>query len=74
MAITYDPKRRADAPPERGLVFEDAALVFAGPYFEVEDIRKEFGERRFICPRAIGGDWLHAAWRGSPCLQHEGSQ
>lgn len=49
MAITYDPKKRAEALAERGLDFEDAALVFAGPYFEVEDIRKEYGERRFIC-------------------------
>ena len=34
---------------ERGLDFEDAALVFEGKTVEVEDTRKDYGERRIIC-------------------------
>ena len=33
----------------RNLDFEDAALVFAGPNFETEDLRKDYGEVRIIC-------------------------
>ena len=49
MAITYDPKKRADTLTERGLDFADAAPVFAGPCFEVEDNRRDYGEKRMIC-------------------------
>ena len=49
MAITYDPKKRSETVAERGLDFEDAALVFAGPCFEVEDNRKNYGEKRMLC-------------------------
>jgi uncharacterized protein len=34
---------------ERGLDFEDAKLVFQGVTIEVEDMRKDYGERRIIC-------------------------
>jgi len=33
----------------RGLDFEDAAEVFAGPTLEVEDMRQDHGETRTIC-------------------------
>jgi uncharacterized DUF497 family protein len=49
VAITYDPAKRAETLSKRGLDFEDAATVFAVPTFEVEDVRKDYGERRFIC-------------------------
>ncbi|MCZ2291105.1 MAG: BrnT family toxin [Burkholderiales bacterium] len=47
--ITYDPAKRAQTLRERGLDFEDASIVFAGTTFDVEDLRKDYGERRFIC-------------------------
>jgi uncharacterized protein len=47
--ITYDPAKRANALDKRGLDFEDAAMVFAGSTFEVEDVRKSYGEKRVIC-------------------------
>jgi hypothetical protein len=34
---------------ERGLDFEDALLVFEGLTVEIEDTRKDYGERRIIC-------------------------
>ena len=49
MAITYDPEKRLKTLRERGLDFEDAPLVFAGPTLEAEDLRKDYGETRIIC-------------------------
>lgn len=48
MRITYDPPKRQKTLDERGLDFEDAASVFAGETFEVEDTRKDYGETRMI--------------------------
>jgi uncharacterized protein len=55
MGITYDPTKRAKTLAERGLDFEDAALVFAGVTLEVEDIRKDYGETRIICFGLLDG-------------------
>ena len=49
VAITFDRTKRAEALATRGLDFEDAAIVFAGPTFETEDLRKDYGEKRVIC-------------------------
>ena len=49
MSVTYDPAKRTAILAERGLDFSDAGLVFAGPTFEVEDIRRNYGEVRVIC-------------------------
>jgi uncharacterized DUF497 family protein len=34
---------------ERGLDFEDAAIVFRGTTVEIEDRRRNYGETRIIC-------------------------
>ena len=49
MAVTFDSRKRAATLAERGLDFNDAALVFAGSTFEVEDVRRNYGEPRIIC-------------------------
>lgn len=49
MAVTYDPGKRSTTLTQRGLDFKDAEFVFAGPTFEVEDIRKDYGETRTVC-------------------------
>lgn len=49
MRITFDPVKRDKALTERGLDFADAELVFEGVTLEIEDIRKEYGEKRIIC-------------------------
>lgn len=49
MAITYDPDKRARALAERHLDFEDARFVFETVNFEIEDQRKDYGEKRIIC-------------------------
>jgi uncharacterized DUF497 family protein len=47
--ITFDPAKREATLTERGLDFEDAALVFEGVTLEVEDTRRNYGEKRIIC-------------------------
>lgn len=49
MRVSYDPAKRSKTFAERGLDFEDAALVFAGTTVEIEDLRKDYGETRIIC-------------------------
>jgi uncharacterized DUF497 family protein len=48
MPITFDPAKRDKTLSERGPDFDDAALIFAGVTPEVEDTRKDYGEKRFI--------------------------
>lgn len=55
MRITFDPIKRNKALSERGLDFDDAALIFAGITLEVEDTRKNYGETRVICYGLLEG-------------------
>ena len=55
MRVSYDPEKRERTVEERGLDFEDAAVVFAGVTLEVEDTRKEYGEVRIICYGLLAG-------------------
>ena len=49
MRVTFDPAKRSKTLAERGLDFEDAAIVFQGTTIEVEDTRRSYGETRIIC-------------------------
>ena len=55
MRISFDPDKRARTLEERGLDFEDAALVFAGVTVEIEDTRRDYGEVRLICYGLLAG-------------------
>jgi uncharacterized protein len=55
MRVTYDPEKRERTLRERGLDFEDAAIVFGGVTLEVEDTRKDYGEDRIICFGLLAG-------------------
>jgi len=55
MRITFDPTKRDKALSERGLDFDDAALIFAGVTLEIEDTRKDYGEMRIICYGMLEG-------------------
>jgi hypothetical protein len=55
MRITYDPNKRARTLAARGLDFEDAAIVFAGETAEIEDTRRNYGERRVTCFGYLNG-------------------
>jgi uncharacterized DUF497 family protein len=47
--ITFDPAKRAKTLLERGLDFEDASTVFEGTTVEIEDLRRDYGEKRILC-------------------------
>jgi uncharacterized DUF497 family protein len=53
--ITFDPGKRARTLADRGLDFADAAVVFAGVTLEIEDTRKNYGEKRIICFGRLAG-------------------
>ena len=55
MRITFDRVKRATTLTERGLDFADAVLIFAGVTVEIEDTRKNYGERRVICYGLLAG-------------------
>lgn len=55
MCITFDPAKRVRTLAERGLDFVDAELVFAGTTIEIDDTRKNYGERRIICYGLLAG-------------------
>jgi uncharacterized DUF497 family protein len=55
LRVTYDPEKRDRTLQERGLDFEDAAVVFAGVTLEVEDTRQDYGEVRIICYGLLDG-------------------
>jgi len=55
MRITFDPVKRAQTLAERGLDFADAPLIFAGVTAEIEDTRKNYGEKRIICYGLLAG-------------------
>jgi len=44
--VTFDPAKRDRTLAARGLDFLDAARVFSGLTWEVEDLRKNYGEAR----------------------------
>lgn len=54
MEITFDPAKRAVTLDSRGLDFADAVKVFAGPVFEIEDTRHDYGECRIMCFGLLG--------------------
>ena len=49
MRVSYDPAKREWTLSTRGLDFEDAPLFFEGLTVEIEDTRRDYGERRIIC-------------------------
>jgi len=55
MRVTFDPAKRARTLAERGLDFEDAAIVFQGTTVEIEDTRRNYGETRIICYGRLAG-------------------
>lgn len=69
MRISYDPAKRNKTFRERGLDFEDAAAVFAGTTYEIEDSRRDYGEQRMICYGYMGHRMVVVCYtpRGGAC-------
>src|SRR4051812_9835478 len=70
MAITYDPVKREWTLRERGLDFEDAYAVFAGPTFDQEDGRRDYGETRIITIGLLRGRMVVLVWTPRGDVRH----
>ena len=70
MRVTYDPEKRERTFRERGLDFEDAKIVFAGPTLEVEDTRKDYGEVRIICYGLLAGRMVVVGYTPRGAARH----
>jgi uncharacterized DUF497 family protein len=53
--VTWDPIKRERTLADRGLDFADAVAVFVGITVEIEDTRRNYGERRIICYGLLSG-------------------
>ena len=70
MRISFDPAKRLRALADRGLDFEDAAIVFDGTTIEVEDTRKNYGERRMICYGMLSGRLVVVGYTSRGATRH----
>jgi uncharacterized protein len=55
MRVTWDFAKRQKTLLERGLDFDDAKVVFRGVTVEVDDTRRDYGERRVLCYGLLAG-------------------
>ena len=62
MEITYDAEKRALILETRGLDFDDAVHVFAGPVFDLEDDRKKYGETRYVTLGRLNERMVAVVW------------
>ena len=53
--ITFDPGKRARTLAERGLDFAEAVYVFESDTIEIDDTRRDYGERRVVCYARLHG-------------------
>jgi uncharacterized DUF497 family protein len=60
--ITFDPAKREVTLTERGLDFLDAAIVFAGKTYTIEDRRWDYGEVRYQIVGFLDGRMVMVVW------------
>ncbi len=70
MEISYDPAKRARTLAERGLDFEDAALVFAGLRASDEDRRRDYSEARMITAGYLRERFVIVVWTQRGSVRH----
>jgi uncharacterized DUF497 family protein len=70
MRVTFDPAKRAKTLAERGLDFEDAAIVFHGTTVEIEDTRRNYGETRIICYGLLSGRLVVIGYTARGATRH----
>ena len=70
MKITFDQAKRDRAFAERGLAFEDAAIVFAGETITVEDRRVAYGETRYQTVGFLVGRMVMVVWTPRGAARH----
>lgn len=62
MKIEFDEGKRLWTLEHRGLDFADAPLVFAEAHFQIEDDRKDYGERRYRVFGQLHGRRVVIVW------------
>ncbi|HWP00340.1 MAG TPA: BrnT family toxin [Methylococcus sp.] len=62
MKITFDPAKREKTLIDRGIDFADAVEIFAGPTFDFEDDRNDYGETRIITVGLLRGRMMIVVW------------
>ena len=70
MRISFDPTKRVKTFEERGLDFQDAQEVFKGVTVEVDDERKDYGERRVICFGLLRGRLVVVGYTPRGAVRH----
>jgi uncharacterized DUF497 family protein len=62
LKITFHPAKREATLRERGLDFLDAASVFAGKTYTIEDRRMDYGEVRYQTVGFLDGRMVMVVW------------
>ena len=70
MRVSYDPAKREKSLADRGLDFEDSMAVFEGLTVEVEDTRKDYGEKRIICYGLLAGRMVVVGYTPRGTVRH----
>lgn len=70
MRVSYDSSKRDKALADRGLDFEDAQAIFEGLTVEVEDTRKDYGEKRIICYGLLAGRMVVVGYTPPGTVRH----
>lgn len=70
MRISFDSAKREKTLAERGLDFEDAVAVFLGLTVEVEDMRRDYGERRILCYGLLAGRLVVVGYTPRGAVRH----
>jgi uncharacterized protein len=60
--ITFDEAKRLKILEERGLYIADSRSVFESEYVEIEDDRKDYGERRYRVWGFLHGQRVSLVW------------
>ena len=70
MRLSFDPTKRDKTLEERGLDFQDAQEVFKGVTVEVDDERKDYGERRVLCFGLLRGRLVIVGYTPRGAVRH----
>jgi uncharacterized protein len=68
--VTFDPAKQEKTLTERGLDFADALTVFEGTTIEVEDTRKDYGERRIVSFGLLAGRMVVVGYTPRGAVRH----
>lgn len=70
MKTTWTEAKRLETLEKRGVDFDDAKSVFAGPTIDVEDTRKNYGETRIRTFGLFGGRLMLVVWTPREDARH----